>query len=55
MQDMETFKKKNGCDRLVMVWCGSTEIFMKTAEVHADPRRLREGPARGPPGHPPAA
>ena len=29
MQDMETFKKDNGCDRLVMVWCGSTEIFMK--------------------------
>ncbi len=34
MQDMETFKKENGCDRLVMVWCGSTEIFMKKSAVH---------------------
>jgi len=35
MQDMENFKKENGCDRLVMVWCGSTEIFMKKTETHA--------------------
>ena len=23
------FKKKNKLDRMVMVWCGSTEVFMK--------------------------
>ena len=34
MQDMANFKKDNGCDRLVMIWCGSTEIFMKRTEVH---------------------
>ncbi|MCB1182007.1 inositol-3-phosphate synthase [bacterium] len=34
MEDMENFKKEKGCDRLVMVWCGSTEIFMKRSEVH---------------------
>jgi myo-inositol-1-phosphate synthase len=34
IQDMENFKKENGCDRLVMVWCGSTEIFMKRSPVH---------------------
>jgi myo-inositol-1-phosphate synthase len=33
--DIRTFKKTNGCSRLVMVWCGSTEIFMKEAPAHA--------------------
>jgi hypothetical protein len=28
-QDMRDFKAKNGCDRLVIVWCASTEIFIK--------------------------
>jgi myo-inositol-1-phosphate synthase len=32
--DIRTFKKKNNLDRLVMVWCGSTEVFMKAEEVH---------------------
>ncbi|MBC8255240.1 MAG: inositol-3-phosphate synthase, partial [Ardenticatenia bacterium] len=34
MADMATFKTENGCDRLVMIWCGSTEIFMKPSDVH---------------------
>jgi myo-inositol-1-phosphate synthase len=33
--DIRNFKKTNGCSRLVMVWCGSTEVFMKEAPVHA--------------------
>ena len=28
-EDIRDFKKKNKLDRLVMVWCGSTEVFMK--------------------------
>ena len=27
--DIRSFKKSNKCDRLVMVWCGSTEVFLK--------------------------
>ena len=27
-QDIRDFKAKNGCDRLVIVWCASTEIFI---------------------------
>jgi len=27
MRDMENFKKDNGLDRLVMCWCGSTEVY----------------------------
>jgi myo-inositol-1-phosphate synthase len=32
--DIRTFKKNNGLDRLVMVWCGSTEVFMKESAAH---------------------
>ncbi len=35
-EDIRAFKKKNKCDRLVMVWCASTEVFMKPESVHAD-------------------
>ncbi len=34
-QDMRDFKAKNKCDRLVIVWCASTEIFIKAAPQHA--------------------
>jgi myo-inositol-1-phosphate synthase len=33
-QDIRDFKEKNGCDRLVMVWCASTEIFMEETADH---------------------
>ncbi len=32
--DIRQFKKDNGCDRVVMVWCGSTEVFMKESGAH---------------------
>ncbi|HEY5440896.1 MAG TPA: inositol-3-phosphate synthase [Gemmatimonadaceae bacterium] len=34
-QDMRDFKAKNNCDRLVIVWCASTEIFIKPGPQHA--------------------
>jgi myo-inositol-1-phosphate synthase len=34
--DIREFKEQNGCDRLVMIWCASTEIFMKPGEAHAN-------------------
>jgi myo-inositol-1-phosphate synthase len=33
-QDIRDFKQKNGCDRLVMVWCGSTETYIKAGATH---------------------
>jgi myo-inositol-1-phosphate synthase len=33
-QDIRDFKKNNGCDRLVTIWCGSTEVFHKATEAH---------------------
>ena len=36
MSDIDNFKRTNGCDRLVMVWCASTEIFKETGDEHQD-------------------
>lgn len=35
MEDITAFKTKNGCDRLIAVWCGSTEVYRQPSEVHA--------------------
>ena len=34
-QDIREFKSKNKCDRIVIVWCASTEIFIKAGPQHA--------------------
>ena len=34
MADIENFRAENDCDRLVMVWCGSTEAFQEPSAVH---------------------
>ncbi|OFW01365.1 MAG: inositol-3-phosphate synthase [Acidobacteria bacterium RIFCSPLOWO2_02_FULL_68_18] len=41
--DIRGFKEKHGCDRLVMVWCGSTEVYMKPADVHATIASFEKG------------
>ena len=34
MQDIQNFKEKNGLDRVVVLWCGSTEIYYEVSEIH---------------------
>ncbi|HPV75548.1 MAG TPA: inositol-3-phosphate synthase, partial [Gemmatimonadaceae bacterium] len=34
-QDIRDFKAKNGCERVVAVWCASTETFIKPGPQHA--------------------
>jgi len=34
-EDMRRFKQENQCERLVMVWCGSTEVFLTESPAHA--------------------
>jgi myo-inositol-1-phosphate synthase len=34
--DIRSFKQKHKCDRLVMVWCGSTEIYLRETAAHAN-------------------
>ncbi|MCK5411855.1 MAG: inositol-3-phosphate synthase [Gemmatimonadetes bacterium] len=33
-EDIRRFKEEKACDRLVLVWCASTEVFMRPHEVH---------------------
>ncbi|MBL4668009.1 MAG: inositol-3-phosphate synthase [Flavobacteriales bacterium] len=42
-QDIRDFKENNNCDRLVMVWCGSTEIYIEESAVHQTVESLEEG------------
>jgi len=42
-QDIRDFKAKNNCDRLVMVWCGSTEIYIQESAVHQTIESLENG------------
>ncbi len=41
--DIRDFKKKSGADRLVMIWCGSTEVFLKQSEVHSSVAAFERG------------
>jgi len=34
IEDIETFQKQNNCERIVIVWCGSTEKYIEEQEVH---------------------
>jgi myo-inositol-1-phosphate synthase len=43
MKDIEEFRQMNSCDRLVMIWCGSTEIYMKEDEVHLNIDAFEKG------------
>lgn len=43
IDDIARFKEENGCDRLVMVWCGSTEAYQEPSEVHASVAAFEQG------------
>jgi myo-inositol-1-phosphate synthase len=40
--DIERFRIESGASRLVMIWCGSTEVYLSPHEVHADPARFEQ-------------
>ncbi|HNY02860.1 MAG TPA: inositol-3-phosphate synthase [Bacteroidales bacterium] len=43
MRDIEEFKEKNGCSRLVMVWCASTETYQEMKDVHMTIKAFEDG------------
>ncbi|HKR03186.1 MAG TPA: inositol-3-phosphate synthase [Bacteroidia bacterium] len=43
IKDIRDFKEKNNCERLVMVWCGSTEIYIEEKDVHKTIEKFEEG------------
>jgi myo-inositol-1-phosphate synthase len=41
--DIQGFRESTGASRLVMIWCGSTEVFHKPVEVHSSIAKFEEG------------
>ncbi|MEE9402765.1 MAG: inositol-3-phosphate synthase [Desulfobacteria bacterium] len=41
--DIEAFRHQHGVSRCVMIWCGSTEAYLKPGEVHASLSNFEEG------------
>ncbi len=41
--DIAGFKKNNGLARLVMVWCGSTEVYREATEVQSTLEKFEKG------------
>jgi len=54
MRDMEQFKRDNNCDRLAMVWCGSTEIYIEESAVHQSIATFEKGLEENHPDIPPS-
>jgi myo-inositol-1-phosphate synthase len=54
IEDMQKFKEEHKLDRLVMVWCGSTEIYMKPHEVHNSIESLEKAMKENHPAIPPS-
>ncbi len=47
--DIRAFKAQHGLSRCVMVWCGSTETFLKPGPVHASVEAFEAGMERSDP------
>lgn len=43
IEDIARFKAENNCDRVVMVWAASTEIFLEETEVHSSLTAFEKG------------
>jgi myo-inositol-1-phosphate synthase len=43
IEDIARFKSENGCDRLVMVWAASTEIYLEESDVHRSIEAFEKG------------
>lgn len=43
IDDIKNFKKDNNLERMVMVWCGSTEIYLQKSKVHKSIKSFEDG------------
>ncbi|MCP4435659.1 MAG: inositol-3-phosphate synthase [Actinomycetia bacterium] len=43
IDDIERFRAENDCERLVMVWCGSTEAYQEPTAVHDTVESFEQG------------
>src|SRR5690242_7042639 len=44
--DIREFKKSSGAERLITIWCGSTEIFLEPTAVHGNVKTFEKGLAK---------
>jgi len=44
--DIRKFKKSSKADRLVMIWCGSTEAFLKPSDIHSSVEKFEKALAK---------
>lgn len=42
-EDIRTFKRENGCERVVVVWCASTERYAPLSECHETIEKFERG------------
>ena len=42
-EDIQRFKNVNGLKRAVMIWCGSTEVFLEEGRAHASVEAFEKG------------
>jgi myo-inositol-1-phosphate synthase len=54
MEDIRQFKARSGAARLVMIWCGSTELFTQPHPVHDTLESFEEGLRNNSPDIPPS-
>jgi len=54
IDDIKNFKKESGVERLVMVWCGSTEVYIQASSVHSSVKSFEDGLKNNHPGIPPS-
>jgi myo-inositol-1-phosphate synthase len=52
IDDIRTFKERNGCSRVVLIWCGSTEIYLTESATHQSIDALEQGLERNDPSIP---
>ena len=50
IDDIERFRSEQNCDRLVMVWCGSTEVYRPAGDVHESIESFEQGLKDNDPG-----
>ena len=42
-EDIQRFRSDNGLERAVMIWCGSTEVFLEEGKAHASVEAFEKG------------
>ena len=49
-KDLQDFRTNHGINRLVMIWCGSTEVYIKPGSVHRSVEKFEKGWQENDPG-----